>query len=187
MGGVDITGTVYSGGKIQIPEVTGNVEIKAIAIKQVSYTNLVPKSIDSSGDVYNGGLGYKNGVCLSSSGAEAGDMGAFTTTGFIPYNPSKNNVLRIGGSAIVANYTEYGWRVQAYNSDFQILQTYNVSGFTNHANIVGGVLVIDSLQTFIGFKPNENAAYIRISCRTGTRSAEVNGAGLIVTLDQEID
>lgn len=51
----------YSKGVIAIPKVTGNVEIYVKAVDQaVSYTNRIPLStaLDSSGDIYNGGLGY---------------------------------------------------------------------------------------------------------------------------------
>lgn len=40
MGGADITSTAYTGGVINIPSVTGNVEITAIATKTATYTNL---------------------------------------------------------------------------------------------------------------------------------------------------
>lgn len=185
MGGTDVTGSVYSSGVITIPNVTGNIVITATATKIVSYTNLVPTSIDTSGAVYNG-TGYKNGYCLNSSGGESGDMGKFTVTGFIPYSSTKNKALRVGGSAQVNNYTDYGWRCSVYNSSFTHLLTIAFSGFTGHVSVSDGVLLVDDLTQFNGFNSSD-AKYIRVSCATGTSAATVNGAGLVVTLDQEID
>ena len=66
MGGVDITSSAYSGslynGAIDIDNVTGDVVITAAAI-QPNYTNVVPLSESyNNTTVYNGGLGYKNGI-----------------------------------------------------------------------------------------------------------------------------
>lgn len=51
MGGTDITATVYNAntGVINISKVTGDVVVTAKATKIVSYHNLVPKAVDTSG------------------------------------------------------------------------------------------------------------------------------------------
>lgn len=53
MGGMDITATVYNAntGVISISKVTGDVVVTAKATKIVSYHNLVPKAVDTSGGI----------------------------------------------------------------------------------------------------------------------------------------
>ena len=67
MGGTDITSTAYtaSTGAISIASVTGDVTITAVATKIVTYTNLVPTAVDSSG----ASAPYTDGKYLGSSGA----------------------------------------------------------------------------------------------------------------------
>lgn len=64
MGGTDITSAVYSDGVINIPSVTGNVVITA-----TTYTNLVPTSIGTDGNIFNAGntSGYMNGTYASGT------------------------------------------------------------------------------------------------------------------------
>ena len=77
MGGTDITSSAYSGGKVTIAGVTGNIVITAAATKVntgPSYTNLVPTATTqyNSTDIYNG-TGYKNGAYVSSNHAYGTD------------------------------------------------------------------------------------------------------------------
>lgn len=89
MGGKDVTDSVYSGRKVAILSVTGDVVItaKAILPAAATYTNVVPtaQSIDSTAP-YNG-TGYKNGYYLSSTQAQQFEGANSTTvlTGYIPY------------------------------------------------------------------------------------------------------
>lgn len=72
MGGADITSTAYTGGVINIPSVTGNVEITAIATKTATYTNLFsPTDTD-----------FADAVRFNSSGGTT--EGSGFVTGFIP-------------------------------------------------------------------------------------------------------
>ena len=96
MGGVDITATAYSNGTISISEVTGDIVITVTTTQIVvppAYTNLVPTSKDSSGNIYNG-KGYKEDYRLSSGGGESALSGA-VVSGFIPYN---QEIIRSWGS-----------------------------------------------------------------------------------------
>ena len=85
MGGVDITSSVYSNGVINIPKVTGNITITVVGGRE--YTNQVPISEDAAGTGIYNGIGYKNGIYLSSSGGTSydGKDAAYTATGWIPY------------------------------------------------------------------------------------------------------
>ena len=81
MGGTDITATAYNAatGVVSIARVTGDITITATASKPVTYTNLVPTAVDSSG----ASMPYQNGYNLSSSGNAQSGSG-FVTSGFIP-------------------------------------------------------------------------------------------------------
>lgn len=168
--------------RISIPDVSGNIYITGVVTKPLNYTNQVPISIDSTGAVYNDGLGYKDGYTLTSEGGEA-TGGRFTLTGFIP---AKQGVtVRIGGSAF-ADYTEYGTRMAAYDADFNFLGQRNGSQWDAICTVTS-----EDNTSFTGI-PNQyfitsSTAYIRISCRTGSHTGLENGADLIITIDEPID
>ena len=115
MGGTDITSTAYNSdtGVVSIAAVTGDVVITAKATKVVSYHNLVPKAVDSSG----ASAPYTDGLMLSSSGTTS-ENNHFTTTGFIPFDGAAVHIYRIGGEGITWN--EYGARLAWYNADFTL-------------------------------------------------------------------
>ena len=178
MGGTDITSTAYtdSSGVISIAEVTGDVTITASGVKIVTYTNLVPTAVDSSG----ASSPYTDGKYLSSSGSPS-DMSGSVTTGFIPFDGGAEHVYRIGGDGITWN--EYNCRIAWYNSDFSLkgsVMSYDKIG----ANIYFPTKVEDAnaaaaFSTNINVAPPNGAAYFRVS-------AKGSGANLIVTLDEEI-
>lgn len=185
MGGTDITASAVSNGKINIAKVTGNVVITATASRSYNCTNQVSISIDSTGAVYNDGLGYKdNYVLSSSSGAESTTSSQFTVTGFIPVK--QGDIIRFGGSAAGRDYTEYGWVICSYDSSFNYLLGRKGTQF----DAVGGVTT--EADGVLCFTPNvytvtTATSYIRLSCRTGDSGSTANGAGLIVTINEEID
>lgn len=178
MGGTDITSTAYtaSGGVVSIAEVTGDVTITAAAVKIVTYTNLVPTAVDSSG----ASAPYTDGKYISSSGAPS-DMSGFVTTGFIPFDGGASHVYRIGGDGI--SWNAYGCRIAWYKADFSIkgsVTSYEKIG----ASIYFPTKVEDAnaaaaFSTDINVSPPQGAAYFRVS-------AKGSGANLIVTLDEEI-
>lgn len=182
MGGVDITSSVYTDGRVRIDRVTGDVKITAVAAKPVNYTNAVPLSTDASGNIYNNGLGYKDGYSMSSSNTEV-EYGGFTLTGFIPVQ--KGVTIRLAGSAF-ADHTEYSWRFVAYDANYNYLHTRDGQGWANTGTIV------QENTTSVTWIPNEytisdQVKYCRISCRTGANTASVNGKDLIITIDESID
>jgi hypothetical protein len=86
MGGVDITATAVSGGKISIGSVTGDIVITATTSEDVEFaefTNLVPtlESVDSTAP-FNG-IGYLNGAYISEK--TTGTDAACVATGLLPY------------------------------------------------------------------------------------------------------
>lgn len=82
MGGVDVTSSVYSGGRITIPAVTGDVIITVKAALALACTNQIPISTDENGAVFNQ-VGWQKGYRLSSSGT-VGSHSSSYVTGFIP-------------------------------------------------------------------------------------------------------
>lgn len=82
-----------------------------------SYTNLVLTSEEqASTNVYNNGLGYKNGYKASdgSAGAESAASG-YVVTGFIPYTWDSSHTIYIRGATIdnTANTRFYGYTNKA--------------------------------------------------------------------------
>lgn len=178
MGGTDITSTAYNSdtGVISIAAVTGDVVISANATKVVSYHNLVPTAVDSSG----ASAPYTDGLMLSSSGGTSDNSG-FTTTGFIPFDGGANHIYRIGGEGIAWN--TYGCRIAWYNADFSLkgsVTNYDKIGASiYYPTKVDDANAAAAFSTDINVAPPNGAAYFRVS-------AKGSGANLIVTLDEEI-
>ena len=179
MGGVDITATAYtaSSGVISIASVTGDVVITAAATKDVTYINLVPTAVDSSG----ASAPYTDGKYLGSSGAPS-DMSGFVTTGFIPFDGGAVHVYRFGGDGIAWN--TYGCRVAWYNADFTLkgsVVSYDQLGKSiYYPTKVDDAIAAAAISTNANVAPPQGAAYFRVS-------AKGSGANLIITLDEEIN
>ena len=178
MGGTDITSTAYtsSSGVISIAEVTGDVAITASGVKIVTYTNLVPTAVDSSG----ASSPYTDGKYLSSSGSPS-DLSGSVTTGFIPFDGGASHVYRIGGDGI--EWNTYASRIAWYNADFSLkgsVMSYDKIGSSIYfPTKVEDANAAAAFSTNINVAPPNGAAYFRVS-------AKGSGANLIVTLDEEI-
>ena len=178
MGGTDITSTAYtaSTGAISIAKVTGDVTITAAATKNVTYTNLVPTAVDSSG----ASAPYTDGKYLGSSGA-ASDMSGFVTTGFIHFDGGAEHTYRIGGDGIAWN--TYGARIAWYKADYSIkgsVVAYDKIGSSiYYPTKVEDANAAAAFSTDANVAPPNGAAFFRVS-------AKGSGANLIITLDQEI-
>lgn len=179
MGGTDITSTAYtaSSGVVSIAEVTGDVTITAAAVKIVTYTNLVPTAVDSSGAP----APYTDGKMLSSSGVIS-DNNHITTTGFIPFDGGASHIYRIGGDGV--SWNEYGCRIAWYKADFSLKGSV-VKHDQLGANKYFPTKIDDpnaavAFSTDINVVPPQGAAYFRVS-------AKGKGENLIVTLDEPIE
>lgn len=163
--------------------------INGVQVWKSGYKNWVPYSLESGGaSIYNGGLGYKDGYRLSSSGAEKTQDGS-TLTGFIP--TKLGDVIRMAGVTWGTTASEGYSYIQFYNSNFKIVHTVNryqmesANGITNSGSTVdqtNSSVLTDSngVTTFnIVFKIIKDYSYIRIS-------ADGNGADMIVTINEEI-
>lgn len=179
MGGTDITSTAYNSdtGVVSIAAVTGDVVITAKATKVVSYHNLVPKAVDSSG----ASAPYTDGLMLSSSGTTSEDN-HFTTTGFIPFDGAAVHIYRIGGEGITWN--EYGARLAWYNADFTLkgsVLSYNqLDKSIYYPTKIDDPNAAVTFSTDANVAPPHGAAYFRVS-------AKGKGENLVVTLDEKIE
>lgn len=185
MGGVDITASAVNGGTISIPNVTGNIVVTVTTTQIIvppSYDNLVLKSTDASGNLYNG-TGYQEGYRLNSSGTTMEEKKA-VVCGFIPYN---GEVIRVWGTAS-QNVENAGNYIGMYDAEFN--KTHVVSMGTLEKT--GGTWLSKDNKYMLTIDPevctNEavknyllSAKYIRVSM--------VNCAGtdLVVTLDEAIE
>jgi hypothetical protein len=120
-----------------------------------------------------------------SSSAQNGSV----TTGFMPY--SSLGVIRIKGATWANGDDGMHWYIHAYNSEKTSLGYVTAEGYANGNTYVGLSVVYDSASgvTTIDFSGMgsdnavhnafKNAAFIRLN-------AKGSGAGLIVTVNQEI-
>lgn len=154
-----------------------------------SYKNWVKYSTESDGTtVYNGGLGYKEGYRLSSSGGESSNT-KDVVTGFIPV--SGGETIRIkakdkGGNTVywynTSKSTNY---LNAYKADKTLLYAGNAKGTYGSASLIESMSQ-DTANgiSIVKLKSVANMAYIRISVAGG--DYVVSGEDLIVTINEEI-
>ena len=108
MGGVDVTAEVYSAenGTINIPSVTGTVTITVVA--KAPAVNLIPLSVEEDGSLYNGGIGYKEGYRISTSGSGEKELDGSFVSGFIPADVTADTlILENVGTAAVSGTASY--------------------------------------------------------------------------------
>lgn len=106
MGGTVVTALYYADGIINIPDVSGNIEITITATVYVpSYTNVLPLAVnpETKSGVWDG-IGYRNGTYASSAPPYYGADTACWCTGAIAVQPSdviyvKGTMLEGGGHA----------------------------------------------------------------------------------------
>lgn len=169
MGGVDVTNSVYSGGVINIAEVTGNIVITATATLP-NYNNLADTT---SSD-------WSPNMRLSSSGSTKSSTGALTTN----YIACKvKDVVRIKGLNIKT--------VLPDGTNYPMLVTYNSSkaqtgGFypqSTHKDVFveeNGIVTYTLAVNNSGDQSGVEVAYIRICGKP------IDGESVIVTINEEI-
>lgn len=162
-------------------------------IKAITFTNLVPTSVDTDGSVYNG-CGYKDDVRLSSSGGVSGSaQTGSVTTGFMPFK--NTDVIRMKGAEWVGATTKYGghFYINLYDSGRAFLDgiassTYSgdagaraqLSATYDEATGITTFSIIDPDSATGGFRAAaKKASFFRIN-------GHGSGANLIVTVNEEI-
>lgn len=169
MDGTDISSTAVSGNTISITNITGNISISCVATEMAD-VNQLPLATDTSGNLYNGGVGYKENYRLNSSGTEAAQSGMYVT-GFIPYTkglriklvnvhlPSTNSMTNWAYSYIGLYDSSKTKLASNYSKDY-----FNISTNT-HTTDSNGYITQLILNMNVGSTSiMDNVAYIRISC-----------------------
>ena len=186
MGGKDITSAVYADGVINIPSVTGDIVITATENVTVSYTNLVPTSIDSNGSVYNG-VGYLDGKYMSGGVPSSSTDSNATITGYIQINSTDTtgDVYRFKG---VGEPTSSHTRIAICNASFAKISEFNSflgstvpSAFTFSTETASDGTTVYVLTVNSKISGSYSAAkYFRFSF-DGT-----SGKDLVITCNEEI-
>lgn len=126
MGGTDVS-IYYSGGKIAIPRVTGNLVITISAVESgVAAPNILTDSFKVGG-VSQVAVGYTNGKRLSTSTGVEKDNASSCVTGFIPCKAG--SIIRIRPLAAPSSVGVGNTAVVIYNVDKAfVTSSYIITG-----------------------------------------------------------
>lgn len=177
MGGTEVTALYYADGVINIPDVSGNIEITITAAVYVpSYTNVLPKAVDPStkSGVWDG-KGYRNGAYASSAKPYYGTDAACWCTGAIAVQPS--DVIYVKGATLEGNgHERLGAFSGATGSCYFCKQFATLSGMATVTKLGDKYykIVLDPSYAYYG-----NIGYIVFS-------AQGTGDGVVVTKNEEI-
>lgn len=177
MGGTDVTALYYADGVINIPDVSGNIEITITAAVYVpSYTNVLPKAVDPStkSGVWDG-KGYRNGAYASSAKPYYGTDAACWCTGAIAVQPS--DVIYVKGATLEGNgHERLGAFSGATGGCYFCKQYTALSGMATVTKLGDKYykIVLDPSYADYG-----NIGYIVFS-------AQGTGDGVVVTKNEEI-
>lgn len=177
MGGTDVTALYYADGVINIPDVSGNIEITITAAVYVpSYTNVLPTAVDpgTKSGVWDG-KGYRNGAYASSAKPYYGTDTACWCTGAIAVQPS--DVIYVKGATLEGNgHERLGAFSGATGGCYFCKQYTALSGMATVTKLGDKYykIVLDASYADYG-----NIGYIVFS-------AQGTGDGVVVTKNEEI-
>ena len=177
MGGTEVTALYYADGVINIPDVSGNIEITITAAVDVpSYTNVLPAALDpnTKSGVWDG-IGYRNGAYVSSAKPFYGADAACRCTGAIAVQPS--DVIYVKGTTLEGSGHERLGAFSSYNGGCFWCKSYTaLSGMAT-------VTKLGDKYYKIVLDPS-NANYSGIGYIMF--SAQGTGNGVVVTKNEEI-
>lgn len=177
MGGAEVTALYYADGVINIPDVSGNIEITITAAVYVpSYTNVLPEAVDPStkSGVWDG-KGYRNGAYASSAKPFYDTDAACWCTGAIAVQPS--DVIYVKGATLEGNgHERLGAFSGATGGCYFCKQYTALSGMATVTKLGDKYykIVLDASYADYG-----NIGYIVFS-------AQGTGDGVVVTKNEEI-
>ena len=130
--------------------------------------NMLTQAVDSSGNPYNSGQGYKSGYRLSSGGGESAQSGCYVT-GFIPCTKGQTISFEDFHVAAVNSVSGYNYcYINVYNSSKTLIKAiyakdmYDIS--SNHAEKdSNNYLTKLTMNLGTSNQSFENMAYVRIS------------------------
>lgn len=177
MGGTVVTALYYADGVINIPDVSGNIEITITAVVYVpTYTNVLPAAVDpeTKSGVWDG-KGYRNGAYASSAKPFYGSDAACWCTGAIAVQPS--DVIYVKGATLEGSGHERLGAFSSYNGNCYWCKQYTaLSGMAT-------VTKLGDKYYKIVLDPNySDYAYIGYI----VFSAQGTGDGVVVTKNEEI-
>ena len=177
MGGTDVTALYYADGVINIPDVSGNIEITITAAVYVpSYTNVLPQAVDpgTKSGVWDG-KGYRNGAYASSAKPFYGTDASYWCTGAIVVQPS--DVVYVKGATLEGSGHARLSAMSSYNGNCYWCKEFNaLSGMATVTKLGDKYykIVLDA-----SYADYNNIGYIMFSAK-GT------GDGVVVTKNEEI-
>lgn len=155
----------------------------------IAYTNRLPLAVDSDGNAYNGGKGWKADTRLNSSGAEVSQPG-IACTGFIPVK--RGDILRFRNFGFIPNSDVKNYQYTAiYDSNKTKLDAFISTAIQGNYGIndINGVayddagnmilLRTDALDLSQPYTFPENTAFVRFSAKEITDDT-------IITVNEEI-
>lgn len=177
MGGTEVTALYYADGVINIPDVSGNIEITITAAVYVpSYTNVLPLALDPStkSGVWDG-IGYRNGAYASSAKPYYGTDAACWCTGAIAVQPS--DVIYVKGATLEGSGHERLGAYAASSGGCHWCKAYTaLSGMATVTKLGDKYYKIVLDQSNANYI---NTGYIMFS-------AQGTGDGVVVTKNEEI-
>lgn len=177
MGGTEVTALYYADGVINIPDVSGNIEITITAAVYVpSYTNVLPDAVDPStkSGVWDG-KGYRNGAYASSVKPYYGTDAAYWCTGAIALQPS--DIVYVKGATLEGSgHARLGAFSGAMGGCYFCKEYTALSGMATVTKLGDKYykIVLDASYSDYG-----NIGYIVFS-------AQGTGDGVVVTKNEEI-
>lgn len=177
MGGTDVTALYYSDSVINIPKVTGKIEITVTAAVYVpSYTNVLSNAVDptTKSGVWDG-IGYRNGAYASSASPYYGTDAACFCTGAIAVQPS--DVIYVKGATLEGSGHE---RLGAFSGGTG--GCYWCKQYTQLSGMATVTKLGDKYYKIVLDSSYANYAYIGYIMF----SAQGTGDGVIVTKNEEI-
>lgn len=178
MGGTEVTALYYADGIINIPDVSGNIEITITAVVYVpSYTNVLPEAVDpgTKSGVWDG-KGYRNGAYASSAKPYYGTDAACFCTGAIAVQPS--DVIYVKGTTLEGSVHERLGAFSGYNGSCYFCYPYSrLSGMATVTKLGNKYYKIELDQSYA------NYAYIGYIMF----SAQGTGDGVVVTKNEPIE
>lgn len=149
------------------------------------YTNQVPLSVDTTGAVFNS-TGYQNGYRLSSSGVTKA-LASSAVTGYIPAKSGDTISIFNCGWGTLDHGMNY---IAAYDSSFTFIGAALSNSGPDHGTAMTELETNWTLEengdATLKLAAVANIAYIRVSSRGMTSTTTVDGADMIVTVNEEI-
>ena len=158
----------------------------------VTYTNLVPTSVDTDGSIFNG-TGYKDGVRLSSSGGVSSDtssaVASSTITGFIPFK--NTDVIRMKGAICKGAFDAYGLHTyfNLYDGDKKFNGSMGIGEVDTTSQLSMVYDEATGVTTFQIIDPDGGTGQFREAAKSAVYfrlSVYGKGEDLIITVNEEI-